>query len=582
MSRRATTSLLALALLVLAGCTGIPSSSAPKVMGTVTPAATASSTGTVISPQPGVSPTEIVKEYLDASLEAEAGHSTARQFLTASAARRWQDNTTVILSSKPTPGDATISTDNQRAVVQVGGRRVGQLDPSGAFSPILKGTGTGDEESFEFHLVRVGGQWRINDPPPGVLIGRSDFAGFNSRYHQYSLYFFDPQGVLVPDLRYTSLDGGQALASWLLAELLAGPRPELAQTLVSAVPAQAVKSSVQIGNPTIVEMPGSGQLSTGDRNDLAVQLAFTLDQVPFSLGPLELTDSGKPVRIPSSQGVQFSKASLNNSSVSPPPGGTLYFVRDGAVLDESAKPAPGQLGLPGHNLASVALRRKATPQSLEVAALTGTGQLEIGTEQSLQPRRLPQPATSRPEWQGENVWIGAGSHLYQVAKDGTVSPVSLTSQVGPLPNGTISAVRLSPDGDRVALVIRGPNGLGNAWVGSVVSTASDVRVDSLEQLTPPALAVTDLAWADAASLMLVAAEPGAEPRVWPFYSDGAQRGDGDQLSSAGLRGTLTSIAAQGQDVVVSAGGLIWQYSNRSWVNLLGKDAIPGINPVYAS
>ena len=83
--------------------------------------------------------------------------------------------------------------------------------------------------------------------------------------------------------------------------------------------------------------------------------------------------------------------------------------------------------------------------------------------------------------------------------------------------------------------------------------------------------------------MLVAAEPGAEARVWPFYSDGAQRGDEDQLSSAGLRGTLTSIAAQGQEVVVSAGGLLYQYINRSWVNYLAKDAtVPGINPVYAS
>jgi Lipoprotein LpqB beta-propeller domain len=580
MSRRAGTGLLALALLVLAGCTGIPASSAPRVVGTVSPSATAGPTGAVISPQPGVSPSDMVNGYLTASVDAEAGHSTARQFLTASAARRWQDNPTVILSGKPTAGDAKISTDDQSAVVQVPGRRVGQLDASGVFSPILKGTGTGDEESFEFHLVRVSGQWRIDDPPPGVLIGSVDFSGFNSPYRQYSLYFFDPQQVLVPDLRYTSLTR-QALASWLLTQLLAGPRPELAQTLVSAVPAQAVKSSVQIGNPTIVEMPGSGQLLTRDRNNLAVQLAFTLDQVPFSLGQLELTDSGKPVRIPASQSVQFSKASLNNSSVSPPPGGSLYFVRDGAVLDEGEKPAPGQLGQPGHNLASVALRRQASAQSLQVAALTSTGQLQIGTEQGLLPRRLPRPASSRPEWQDDNVWIGAGSHLYRVAPDGTVSPISLTSQVGPLPNGTITAVRLSPDGDRVALVIRGPNGIGSAWVGSVISTAADVRVDSLEQLTPPALAVTDLAWSNAASLMLVAAEPGAEARVWPFYSDGAQRED--KLSSVGLRGTLTSIAAQAQEIVVSAGDLLWQYSNNGWVNYLGHDApVPGINPVYAS
>lgn len=578
MSRRAWIGLLALMALVLSGCSGIPASSSPEVVRTI-PQAPSTGATTHITPVPGSGAEDLVRDFLKASLDAEAQHSTARTFLTPNEARRWQDNPTVILNGEIDPVETKFSNDN--AEVQIRGRRVGQLDANGVFSPVLKGTGTGDYELFDFRLTRVAGQWRIDVLPPGVLISSSDFLGSESPYHRYALYFYDAQRVLVPDLRYTSLTQ-QALASWLLAQLLAGPRPELTQTLVSAVPAQADKSSVQLGNPTVVEMPGSGQLLVRDLNDLAVQLAFTLDQVPFS-GQLKLTDSGKPVRIPDSSGLEFSKATLTISSASPPPGGPLYFVRDGTVFDDEGKPAPGLLGQPGHNFGSVALRRLAAAQALKVAALTGAGQLQIGSEQNLMTRRLPQPATSRPEWQSsDNVWLGAGNHLYRVvAQDGTVLPISLNSQVGSLPNGTITAVRLSPDGDRVALVIRGPNGIGNAWIGTVITSATDVRVDSLEPITPPALSVTDLAWADTESLLMVAAEPGAEARVWQVYSDGCQLEQ--KLPNTDLRGTLTSIAAQDQEPVVSAGGLLWKFGNGHWMGLFGTDApVPGTNPVYAS
>jgi hypothetical protein len=162
--------------------------------------------------------------------------------------------------------------------------------------------------------------------------------------------------------------------------------------------------------------------------------------------------------------------------------------------------------------------------------------------------------------------------------------VSLTSDVGALPAGQIIAVRLSSDGDRVALVIRGPAGGGTLWVGSVVTAGSDVRFESLTPVTPPALAVTDVAWTTSTRLALVAAEPGAEARVWPVYSDGSQLGK--PLSNVHLPGPPTAITAgQGQPIVVSVGSAstssIW-WAVGGWKSLSGADALEfGTNPVYA-
>ncbi|HEU5271587.1 MAG TPA: LpqB family beta-propeller domain-containing protein, partial [Jatrophihabitans sp.] len=447
-------------LAVLAGCTGIPASSAPQVVRTVPRSPVAGATVTPPTPHPGEPPGQVVDEFVGDAIYADAGHSTSRQYLTTGAARRWQDNQTVILDAY-SRGDPQFSGDFTSALVPVTGRRVGQVDASGVYTPTLKGMGDGDQETFDFRLIKVAGEWRIDQPPPGVLIERNNFRRY---YHQRSLYFFDSaQSVLVPDLRYTAL-GGQAEASWLLTELLGGPRRELAQTVVSAVPDQVGNSSVQIGNPTIVEMPGTGQLSAGDRNSLAAQLAFTLEQVQFSGGQLELTDSGKPVRIPTiTTGLQFSKADFssnaqpaNSSPYSPQPAGALYFVRDGVVftLDDKNKPVAAEFGQPNRNFSSVALRH-GSAQSLQVAALTVANQLQVGGVAGLLPVKLPQPATSRPEWQPNSdngdVWLGAGSRLYRVPAGGPVQPISLTSQAGALPAGPITAVRLSPDGDRVAL-----------------------------------------------------------------------------------------------------------------------------------
>jgi Lipoprotein LpqB beta-propeller domain/Sporulation and spore germination len=567
------------AALVLAGCTGVPSDSAPLVVRTVdrsNPEGPQPNT----TPHAGSQPRDIVTDFLAAGGAADAGHSQSRQFLTNAAARKWQDNTVTVLD-ETTVGLPTIT--GQGATIEVVGRRVGQLDATGVYSPSLKGTGVGDRERFTFELTDVDGQWRIDQLQSGVLISEADFT---RSYQPRSLYFFDStETMLVPDLRYCALTG-QALASWLLAALLAGPRPELAQAVVNEVPDQVGRPTVQDSDPIAVEMPGISQLDSKGRDRLAAQLAYTLSQIRFVPGAqFKLTDAGRAVTIPAAHGPNF--ATVTFSSASPDsvaPGVQPYFLRYGAVIDGiENKPVPGLLGQPGRPLTSVALHRNSDGD-LQVAAVAGDV-LQLGSPAKLSRVVLPGGALSRPEWRPHagDVWIGVGAKgaIYRISSAGVAQPVSITSPVGALPPGQVLALRFSPDGVRVAVVLRAADGTtATAWIGSVVTSASDVRIDSFAPLTPAGLVVSDVAWADATKLLMVARAPNDEVRIWQVLSDGSAL---DTLTDLGLPGAPTSIAAAPeQPPLVSASESIWtQGRGGSWTSFPGNSPTSGINPVYA-
>lgn len=582
--------LLAAAAVALAGCTTIPTSSSPQVVRTVDRGGDVESPQPNVTPVAGADPRTIVTDFLAAGLLADAGHSAARQFLTTLAARKWQDNTAVVVDEAQT-GNAFNAehrafdpVSDKRATIQVTGHLVGQLDSSGTFSPTLKSLGTGDEETFTFTLDKTAGQWRISQLPPGVLLSAAQFSG---AYNICKLYFFDStEKYLVPDLRYTTLRG-QSLASWLLQNLLAGPRPELAQSVLDEVPDQIGKPSVTLGDPTVVEIPGITQLDRAGRDGLAAQIAYTLSQFPLEGGAFTLTDSGRPITIPATSSASFSTSDFRPLN----PDSTIstaepYFIRDGAVISgETGKPLAGYLGQSARGLSSIALQHDPSG-ALLVAGVAG-GWLELGTDTKLTRVSLPAGPLSQPEWRPHaspaEVWIGVGSGgaVYRVVAGQRPHPVSITSPVGGLPLGQVLALRFSPDGVRLAAVVRAPSGSAAAWVGSVVTSGNDVRIESFEPVTPALLMVSDVAWDGAVKLLMVAQAPNSEAEIWKTYSDG--NGLSSQPNS-GLPGPPTEIAAaQSQSPLVAASNSIsqLQVEGQPWGPLLGGVTTPGTSPVYS-
>jgi hypothetical protein len=374
---------------------------------------------------------------------------------------------------------------------------------------------------------------------------------------------------------------GQALGTWLLSALLAGPRPELAQSVINEVPDQVGRPTVVDSDPIMIEMPGTGQLDGNGRDRLAAQLAYTLAQIRFVPGAqLRLTDSGRPVVIPAARGATFTAVDFSAAGPdSVAPGVQPYFLRDGAVIDGiDNRPVTG---LAGHGLTSAALRR-GSGGALQVAALAGNRFL-LGSPGKLSRVALPAGVPSRPEWRphADDAWIGVGAKgaIYRIAPGGSVKQVSITSPVGGLPPGQVIALRFSSDGVRLAAVLRAADGALTAWIGSLVTSSSDVRIDAFEPLTPARLVVSDVAWADATKLLLVAGAPNDETRVWQVMSDGSALG---ALGNTGLPGPPTSIAAAPQQSpLVSASNSIWTQQGTSWTSFPSTTPTPGTNPVYA-
>ena len=71
----------------------------------------------------------------------------------------------------------------------------------------------------EFNLEQVNGEWRISDPPDGLIILEPDFERL---YDERDVFFLDPTGQrVVPDPRL--LIKGDAQPTALVQRILDGP-----------------------------------------------------------------------------------------------------------------------------------------------------------------------------------------------------------------------------------------------------------------------------------------------------------------------------------------------------------------------
>lgn len=576
--RRAAVAAL-LALLTLAGCSGVPSSSAPQ---TVEPLDTGgASTNTAQPPDLSGDARQIVESFLSQNATNTSTHTSARAYLTNAANNRWSDDTATIIANEP-----TISTfDARKHTVTVVGRVLGTLDANGIYTPSLQGDGeSGERQPFVFHLVQLPNkQWRIDKLHPGLLLSDDEFR---ETYRQQVLYFFDLSGdSLVPDLRWSALDDRVQLAEWLLTQLANGPRPDLA----SAVSADTLPAhldprqiTVQAGTPTLIEIPGSSQLDAGVRDRLAAQVSQTLVEA-LAGREMSITDGGVPVQVPRVGTDTFTAADFTSELGPATPESAVYYLVGGRVRDDSGRPVPGPLGAGTSGyLTSVAVGRPRPGGPLYAAGITGSGskeRLEVGSVRGgLRPTslrgRLSRAAfvPGRPE-----VWIGAGSNLYRVSADAQHPHVVRVPIVSG--GGQIVALRLSPEGARIALVIAGAGGATQIWIGAVVRGAGPPRVDGLTPISPVGLVITDVAWLDAFKLFAIGyLTDSQDSRTFETGADGTDWTNSTIGNLPAPPDTVT--AATSSNVWVSANGYVWKLSGTSWVSPGTTGQTVGTAPAY--
>jgi hypothetical protein len=597
--RRTLAGLAALAVLAT-GCSGVPTSSKPQVIGPAQggPVAPVKPTNT---PQPGAEPRAIVQEFLRANV-TEPIDRGAHEFLTPEEQRKWSDQTVTILSGSVEDADVGIPKDDNpphEVGVPVAGTQIGALAPDGTYSPAPPASGgSGQPWSYPFGLDRINGQWRISDAPQsGLVVYASEFAQV---YRPVRLYFYDQREQhLVPDVRYTALQSPQDVATWQLQRLIAGQNSQLADAVRSELPKPPADAnpSVTIGadGSMRIEVPSSSRLDVRSKKRLAAQLIMTFANSQPQLA-LTITDGGTPIDIPDFP-PQFTKATLQHDPVTAglftniDPMQLFYLdARHRLVTGDNGQPVSGPLGLAGrYDLASVAVASVTPEDDYYVAATMGTGSDQtfwIGRMQTgLLRTTVPRGRLTRPSWAAglPEAWVANGTNLYRIGWDNAALPPQVSKVPTALQKGDrITALRLSPEGSRIAMIVQGPAGISQLWVGAVVRTGStgdtDVRIASPQPIMPPTYHLSDVAWDDDMTLWMVGTDDLQQHShgIWSVTVDGANM---QQESSAGL--------PQGADSLTTGSGVLPWVSVGGHVFVLGSDwegpnnhTTAGTAPVY--
>ena len=524
------------ACLALAGCTSLPTSSAPA------PFDVSAKDGSGIQfsaegPSADADAATLVNDFL---LACAAGpqddYATARLFLSAASARSWQPETEILVYDTDTAPSVTAGSETATQVdVTVAVLGVASVDAFGVLTRVAAST-----VSRTFTLVREEGQWRINNPENMVLMSR---ASFTASFSLANLYFPTAEGGdLVADPRWYP---SRRLASHLLAGLVEGPRQSLAPVTANAIPAGTTVPSQGLDvadGVARVELNAVMPSSESARTTLAWELVRTLTQ-------------GADV---SRVNASLSGDVLDTQAIPVPP---TYS------LDTLVGAGPGGVGLVSSSsvteLAAVtdASNPTVSPVDSSLVAWSGTDGVYAqrgGTTVAFLPGQAPLgPSVDRFGW----VWGPATVSSVSVGGgvDGAFS-VSVESESA----GQIRAVRISPDGTR-ALVLRGSD--ATAWVGVVERGASGrpLAIRSLEEIPLEHGSVVDASWTTPPGLALVVRATGEDDQLVTMPLGGLPSNVSlpihvTSMSAGGSSSAvvITGTDAAGMEQVLIRSGALWQ------------------------
>lgn len=464
--RRALVALCALLLAVtVAGCAGVPSSSAPQAIGTVDRPAPPS----LPKPTPDMDPDVLLREFLKATADPANRHLAARQFLTESASQAWDDAGSALLI------DRVVFVETRRidrVTVTMRADILGSLSDMGVFE-----TAEGAlPDPGPIELARTSGGWRIDRLPNGVFL---DWQQFQQTYKRNTLYFVDPTGTtVVPDPRYVAVSDPDQLATELVSKLTAGPRPEMTDTVRNLLgPPLRLRGPVTRadgGKAGVGRGYGGARidlesLSTTDphsRQLLAAQIIWTLSRAGIN-GPYVINADGAALDDRFADGWETSDVAATDPGADAGAAAGLHALVGGSMVSldgQRAPRVPGSFGeIPnqtaaavsrtGMDGASVVTLRPGAP---DMASSLWVGPLDGTAAQALEGRTL-----TRPSWSlDEAIWVVVdGNNVVRVIQEAASGqsariPVDTTAVSTRFP-GTITELQLSRDGTRAALVIEG-------------------------------------------------------------------------------------------------------------------------------
>jgi hypothetical protein len=469
------------------------------------------------NPQPGASPEQIVRGFLDAMLAYPTSSRTAAAFLTPAAARIWSASSQVrvyaapeVSAREPANRGGLRSEPHGGVRVRVGFTEEAQLDRQGRYSR----RAVPADQSYSLQLVD--GQWRIVNPQDGLLVTTKFFTDY---FRPFNLFFFDRPGRrLVPEPVY--LVAGDQLATTLVASLAVGPAREAIEAARTYVPSLgALRPSVPVSADGVADVEFTQDfraLSPSARDHLSAQIVWTLRQVPgiegvqLLGGTTALTAGGdevQPVQAWGGYGPTTAR-------------GRAYAVIDGAVVEidgGQAKPISGSWGKDARGARYVAVSEAGV-----AGVLTGRDRVRLTSRDGADVRTITGSGFIAPDWDSDGVlWLvdrdAAGTRVRIVDGNG-----QRTVDAGKVADLRVDGFELSPDGSRYAVTGGGAD-TGTLYVGRVLRNAKDeiLGLAAPHPVFTTASAPRQASWLSGTELAFLADSP-AGVQVYQAAIDGSE------------------------------------------------------------
>ncbi|WP_330458166.1 LpqB family beta-propeller domain-containing protein [Streptomyces sp. NBC_00820] len=592
--------LAACGAVLLAGCASMPDSGDLRNVES-TPRQDTGVRVFAMPPAEDASSDEILQGFLEALTSDDPQYDTARKYLTPDAARAWhpEDSTTVLADGPSSPPDLAQDgreLGDSRTYV-LAGNRVAAVDERQAYEP--------DSGSYRFkvHLTKdaKSRQWRIDAPPEGVVMGKSDFQ---RNYTSVDKYYFSThtrvgatgQSVAVADPVFVRSKVDPL--TQMVRSLLKGPTSWLEPVVRSSFPTgtalQHGVSGLTPDDENRLTVPLNGKASRvapARCEEMATQLMFTLRNLTPTLESVALRGPGGR-RLCEQTEARAESVAWRASAESPD---YLYFLdgkhrlvrrSTGSAATGSAA-VPGALGEGTRQLQSVAVSRDERTvagvaldgKSMYVTSLdAGAGFGDpVVTSQGLNPA---EDRLTKPSWDARgDLWVADRDPRHQrlyVVEQGAGKPVEVT--LPDLP-GRIRDVRVAADGVRVALVVE-KDGKQSLLIGRI---ERDDRTGDAPAVVRPRPAAPDMelvnamSWAGDSRLVVVGREQGGVHQMRYVQVDGSTL---DGLAPAALSGVKAIAASEDERVPLVAysddDGIVQLPSGAQWQKV-DKD---GTAPVY--
>lgn len=571
----ARTSAIALTLAVvtvISGCASLPSSMTAQV-----PTAGPIEQGEVVGvdpedqfirviarePRPGMSPTEIVTGFLDASASFEDGHAVARTYLTPEASQGWNTNEGV------TVYDGLPMLTTMGAAVSMRATNAGSIAASGRFTVAAPGS----EVRTSFFLEQVDGEWRISRVPQGLLLSQADV---DRAFRTFNVFFFNPDfSMLVPDPRMVPVIG-PGLATTLVRRLIAGPTSWLQPAVRTGFPvgvSLAIEAvTIEAGVARVDLTPNVLDADDRTRVALSQQLVWTLRQLP-DVQAVDITAGGQLFTVPGVPSPQPRDAWPKVDPDAVPVGARGYATRPEGVValgSDDVTPVPGPAGTGEVVLVDLAV-------SADSSSLSG-----IDPEGAVWRSRLADDATlirvrdegraSSLAYDGvDSVWVvDADEGLFAVSSAGLSSAIPVQGLTG---RAVIQAVLPSRDGTRAAMIVRrGPRTeLLLARVVRSPLSASGITIEAPVRVESRLAEVSDVAWSGADTLSVIGSESAGSIQV--FDVDLAR---GAVAPNGSPQAPVSVAATPGRPTLVGAAdGLVYESIAGTWT-----ERVRGSAPTY--